>query len=121
MPMRHPERWNAKHSVAETPTYWTWCSMIERCRAHPDYAGRGIKVCARWRKFENFFADMGARPEGCTLDRKDNDKGYNPGNCRWATSSQQSGNRRRWRYDAERMKRWHEYLNELLTLEGKTK
>ena len=74
--------------------------MIHRCTEPTDigwryYGGRGITVCARWRSFENFLADMGERPEDRTLDRIDPDGNYEPGNCRWATASEQRRNQRR--------------------------
>jgi hypothetical protein len=74
--------------------------MLRRCGdprsiGFKDYGGRGIVVCERWRKFENFLADMGRRPEGYTLERKDNDLGYSPENCTWADRITQNTNQRR--------------------------
>lgn len=83
-----------------TTTYRTWSGMIQRttnprCDDWHNYGGRGITVCDRWRTFASFLADMGERPAGLTLDRVDNDRGYEPGNCRWATKSEQQRNQRR--------------------------
>jgi hypothetical protein len=58
------------------------------------YGGRGIRVCQRWSQFKHFLADMGERPQGCTLDRLDHAKNYTPSNCRWATPLQQQENKR---------------------------
>jgi hypothetical protein len=73
--------------------------MIQRCTnpaldSWQYYGARGIAVCERWLSFESFLADMGERPAGMTLDRIDNDRGYEISNCRWATAAQQSQNRR---------------------------
>ena len=83
--------------MTRTRTYNIWCGFVKRCEnakepAYAEYGGRGIKVCARWRKFENFLADMGPAPAGRSLDRIDNDGDYAPGNCRWATRAQQARN-----------------------------
>lgn len=88
------------HGMYKSREYKTWMSMKERCNnknhsAFKSYGGRGIKVCDRWQSsFKNFYADMGNRPAGCSLDRINNDKGYFPENCRWSTSKQQQSNRR---------------------------
>jgi hypothetical protein len=78
-----------------TPTYMSWFAMKQRCQNpnHPkfaDYGAVGIAVCAEWKSFEAFYRDMGKRPEGHTIDRIDARKGYEPGNCRWATPKEQS-------------------------------
>lgn len=80
-------------------TYTSWRSMLARCQnpnntAYSYYGERGIKVCERWFKFENFLADMGERPKGLTLERIENDKGYYQTNCKWATRKEQNNNTR---------------------------
>lgn len=99
------ERWMAaryKHGGyaggKEVPEHYTWRMMVARChnpnhKAYSLYGGRGITVCERWLDYANFLADMGSRPKGTSLDRIDNNKGYSPGNCRWATPSEQQKNK----------------------------
>ncbi len=83
-----------RHGLTDTPTHNAWKNMRRRCKSDPLYAGRGITVCERWLKFDNFLADMGVRPDGTSMDRIDNDRGYEPGNCRWAPIKLQNVNKR---------------------------
>jgi len=82
------------------PLYSTWKSMISRCNnpnnsSYKYYGGRGIRVCKDWENsFWAFVEDVGEKPEGKTLDRIDNNLGYNKGNCRWATPEEQMNNKR---------------------------
>lgn len=66
--------------------------MLDRCKSHPDY--KHLEICEEWQVFENFYADMGLRPDGKTLDRIDGSKGYSRENCRWATKREQTLNRK---------------------------
>ncbi len=94
-----------------SPTYGSWFGMIQRCtnpnnKEYHNYGKLGIEICKKWRdSFENFLEDMGERPFDCTLERKDNKKGYYPGNCKWATRKEQARNKR---------------SNRLITHNGKT-
>ncbi len=91
-----------KYTVSEfLLTHGSWASMRQRCRYNTKpgdldydrYAGRGIDMCSRWESFERFIEDMGPRPSKLfSLDRIDNNKGYFPGNCRWADAEQQAAN-----------------------------
>jgi hypothetical protein len=88
----------SKHGMTATPTYKTWVKMKERCTSpNADqwkwYGGKGIRVCDRWlNSFEDFYADMGERPVGTTLDRIESTGNYEPGNCRWADKATQALN-----------------------------
>jgi len=88
-----------KHGMSETTTYDCWAAMKQRCvnpssHAYRNYGGRGITVCERWMKFENFYVDMGECPIGLTLERKDNNSVYYHENCCWDTPKTQSRNKR---------------------------
>lgn len=97
---------NATHRQTTTPTYGSYTSMLNRCHCpgatnYRWYGGRGIQVCDRWRfgedglsGFECFLLDMGPRPDGLTIDRRETAGNYEPGNCRWPTWKEQANNRR---------------------------
>ena len=88
------------HGLSQHKLYETWQGMLKRCRnpnyrEYAYYGGRGITVCERWEKFENFYADMSSTyAEGLSIDRLDNNKGYGPDNCKWATIVEQNRNKR---------------------------
>jgi len=109
--MREKQTVHGCSGVKESTEYRSWRAMRSRCldaknSFYANYGGRGIKICKRWQKFENFFADMGYKPSSKhTLDRINNDGNYTPNNCQWATQHQQARNRRG---------------NRLLTINGKT-
>ena len=104
-------RMKTKHGKHKTAIYSVWRSIKGRClnksdSAFPYYGGRGITVCKRWMKFENFYADMGEPKPGMSIDRIDNDRDYRPSNCRWVDRNTQMRNTR---------------ANRMLTAYGKTK
>ena len=87
--------------VGRDPVYSVWATMVQRCtnpkdRGYKNYGGRGITVCDRWKNsFAAFKTDMGPRPEGLMIERRDNDSGYAPYNCYWADRTTQNNNTRR--------------------------
>ena len=96
---------NFKHGKSDVPEFAVWWMMIQRCEnpkadSYQFYGARGIHVCERWKaSFSNFLADMGSRPSKAhSIDRKDNDLGYFPTNCRWVTADVQNSNTRRTRH-----------------------
>ena len=96
-------RANTKHGHSKgryVSEYTTWCGMRQRCQNknssnYKDYGGRGIKVCDRWSNYQAFLEDVGRKPPGTSLDRIDVNKGYEPGNVRWATAHEQALNKRK--------------------------
>lgn len=111
----HGHTVSGKHS----PTYSRWWSMISRCKytynpRQKTYHNK-ITVCERWQSFENFLADMGEAPDGMTLDRINNNEGYSPINCRWATPKEQANNRKtniliEFRGETKTLTQWAEHL-----------
>lgn len=98
-------------------THSSWSAMHERCAdtKNNNYGGRGISVCERWASFDSFLEDMGVRPNGMSIDRIDNNSGYSPSNCRWATSKEQARNTRANRViehsgEARTLMEWREIL-----------
>lgn len=90
---------NRTHGLTRSHEHRAWINMRVRCRdrSNKRYGGRGITFCARWdgpRGFENFYGDMGPRPKGMTLERKNNDGNYTPSNCKWATPKEQRKNQK---------------------------
>lgn len=91
---------NTTHGMSDTKVYNVWLSMRRRCsdpntNNYHNYGGRGISVCERWQKFENFYEDMGDAPPGKQIDRIDNNGNYEPENCKWSTPSENMQNTRR--------------------------
>ncbi len=88
------------HGHSRSRTYQSWAAMIQRCTNPRNlnwrhYGGRGIAICQRWREsFASFLADMGERPRGGTLDRRNTNGNYEPENCRWSSRSEQQANKR---------------------------
>ena len=87
------------HGMSYTKEYSIWGNMKDRCynkksKEYKNYGDRGIKVCNRWMKFENFYKDMGKKPVKKSLDRINNNNNYKPNNCRWATRKEQNNNKR---------------------------
>lgn len=114
---------NVTHGGSYEAAYSSWVEMKRRClnpqaRNFHNYGGRGITVCDRWQGengYNNFIQDMGPRPEGTSIDRINNDLGYFPANCRWATPEEQALNKRtnhRLTYNGESLtiKEWSDKL-----------
>lgn len=114
------------HGLSKIPEFDVWAALIQRCtnknnKKYSDYGGRGITVCDRWiNSFEAFYHDMGPRPSpDLSIDRMDNDRGYYPENCKWATDKEQAMNKRVRKSSvsgvngvvwSERDKLWYSYI-----------
>ena len=90
---------NTTHGKCKSRAYTSWRGMIERCsnpnnNHYKNYGGAGVTVCDEWKRFENFYASMGDRPDGMTLDRINPHGNYEPSNCRWADEKTQTENKR---------------------------
>jgi hypothetical protein len=90
---------NTTHGLSNTPTFDSWRSMVHRTTnprspQYPNYGGRGITIDPRWLNFDNFLADMGTRPPGTSIDRRDNNGPYAAWNCKWSTPHEQMRNTR---------------------------
>lgn len=97
--MRELNSSRAIHGLKGTLEYNRWCNMRDRCNnpnnhAFADYGGRGITICEQWDDVQTFLNDMGLCPEGHSLERINNDAGYHPSNCKWATRKEQAQNKR---------------------------
>ena len=89
-----------RHGMSQSTTYMSWEAMIQRCFdpkhvSYHGYGGRGVTVCDRWRKYDDFFADMGERPAGLMLTRIDKNKPYSKDNCKWGTHKDVARNGRK--------------------------